>query len=292
VSAALEVVSLEALAGKANAAHREIEELAKGALVKAREAGDALREAKEQLPHGGWGAWLRANFAGSVRTAQLYMQVSTRWAELEAKAQRVADLPLRQAAALLEPPRRTERQQAPKIPGERAEQHPAVIGLAGREWYEEDCFPGLLESIRRFGCIAPIVKDQHGRIIDGWLRYHACCIAGMGYRVDIITVADDAEVVDLWCSYNLARQHFTKTQMTMVVVDLEKLEAEMNAAVADMDGANEALDCEDRSIEQIPKLGNVVHLADRAVETATAYRAGCEKAAHAIGEMSAEVAGQ
>ena len=92
---------LDALAARANAAHLEAERLAVGALVKARESGEALRAAKEQLPHGEWGRWLHENFSGSVRTAQTYMQIAARWPEIEANTQRVAHLSLRQAAALL-----------------------------------------------------------------------------------------------------------------------------------------------------------------------------------------------
>jgi hypothetical protein len=38
------------------------------------QAGRMLREAREQLSHGSWGAWLTRNFDLSTRTAQVYMQ--------------------------------------------------------------------------------------------------------------------------------------------------------------------------------------------------------------------------
>lgn len=38
-----------------------------------RRAGEMLREAKEQVGHGGWGAWLKRNFHLSDRTAHRYM---------------------------------------------------------------------------------------------------------------------------------------------------------------------------------------------------------------------------
>ena len=68
-------------------------------------AGRLLAEAKSQLPHGAWSRWLADNFEGSERTAQAYMRVATRWPEIEAKAQRVADLSYRDAVKLLAEPR-------------------------------------------------------------------------------------------------------------------------------------------------------------------------------------------
>ncbi len=46
------------------------------------------------------------NFQGSERTARSYMQISTRWPEIESKRQRVAVLSYRDAVKLLSEPRR------------------------------------------------------------------------------------------------------------------------------------------------------------------------------------------
>jgi hypothetical protein len=67
-----------------------------------------LLEAKGQVAHGQWLLWLKANVAFSERTAQGYMTVARRWEELEAKAQRVADLPFRDAVKLLAAPAQPE----------------------------------------------------------------------------------------------------------------------------------------------------------------------------------------
>lgn len=55
------------------------------ALVHAVNAGEALTAAKRGLRHGEWLPWLAANFTGSERIAQVYMQIA-------ANPQRVADL--------------------------------------------------------------------------------------------------------------------------------------------------------------------------------------------------------
>jgi hypothetical protein len=75
-------------------------------LEHARRAGELLRQAKAALPHGDWLPWLEKHCDVSARTAQAYMRIADRWQTLEAaKAQRVADLPLREALALLAEPR-------------------------------------------------------------------------------------------------------------------------------------------------------------------------------------------
>ncbi len=72
-------------------------------LAHARRAGDLLLEVKAGLEHGVWLPWLAEHCPTiAARTAQAYMRIAQRWPELEAtKASRVADLPMRQALALL-----------------------------------------------------------------------------------------------------------------------------------------------------------------------------------------------
>lgn len=64
-------------------------------------AGELLREAKGAVAHGGWLPWLKANFNGSVRTAQNYMRLADNVEE----AQRVAHLGLKGALKELAAPK-------------------------------------------------------------------------------------------------------------------------------------------------------------------------------------------
>jgi Protein of unknown function (DUF3102) len=80
----LDGAELPELAAIANHWHVITERSASTALEAAWHCGAALIRAKTLAGHGNWAAWLEANFDGSERSAQLYMQVS--------KAQRVADL--------------------------------------------------------------------------------------------------------------------------------------------------------------------------------------------------------
>ncbi len=95
---------LTQLAEQITCEHALAREAARSALEHARVAGELLLQAKEQVAHGEWLPWLGTNFEFSERTAQGYMRLSRQWPELEAKAQRVADLSVREALHLLAEP--------------------------------------------------------------------------------------------------------------------------------------------------------------------------------------------
>ena len=62
------------------------------------EAGTLLLKAKKLVSHGQWEGWLSSNCEVAPRTAQAYMRLAKSVPLLEeSKAQRVADLPIREA---------------------------------------------------------------------------------------------------------------------------------------------------------------------------------------------------
>lgn len=73
---ALSVPTLTFLAREINDAQREIEYAAKSMLFEARRAGLALIEAKKQVGHGHFKAWVEANCRVSYNQARKYMQVA------------------------------------------------------------------------------------------------------------------------------------------------------------------------------------------------------------------------
>lgn len=73
-----------------NKLHRELQELAVGALDRAIRIGELLSKAKSRLPHGQWLSWLAGNVAFSERTARNYMRVFENQEKL--KSANVADL--------------------------------------------------------------------------------------------------------------------------------------------------------------------------------------------------------
>jgi len=121
-------------------------------------AGNMLTQAKDALPHGAWLPWLESNFDGAARTAQAYMRIARELPALpEGKAQRVADLPLREALKQLAEPRpETESESAPQ----EMDSDPVF-----RQWVD-DCrrvgvdplpswFVELATDILRAGCELP-----------------------------------------------------------------------------------------------------------------------------------------
>jgi ParB family chromosome partitioning protein len=94
---------LEALAAEINAEHERCERVLKAGLKHAVKVGLLLLEAKDQIPHGDWGAWVEENVQFSRRTAQAYMRVAERLPELE-EAQSVAHLSFGDALKLLAKP--------------------------------------------------------------------------------------------------------------------------------------------------------------------------------------------
>jgi hypothetical protein len=90
-----------------NAAHAGVEAAKREGARYAVECGRLLAQAKDTVAHGGWDAWLRLNTTVSPRTAQLYMRVARHVEGDPAKAQRVAGLSVREAAAEATEPKRT-----------------------------------------------------------------------------------------------------------------------------------------------------------------------------------------
>jgi Protein of unknown function (DUF3102) len=96
------------VASEINAEHREVARSMAEGVTHAIRAGELLLRAKANVGHGGWTQWQEKNLTFSVRTAQVYMRL----ARLDPNAQRVADLPLRQAVLKLQRLDREEKQQA------------------------------------------------------------------------------------------------------------------------------------------------------------------------------------
>jgi hypothetical protein len=99
------MLSTTTLAQQINAEHEAVCRAAYSALEHAKRGGELLCDVKASLPHGRWLPWL-AEHCPTIpeRTAQAYMRIARYWPTLEAKTQRVADLPIRQALALLAEP--------------------------------------------------------------------------------------------------------------------------------------------------------------------------------------------
>lgn len=104
------LTSASSLAARINASHEACCRATGQALEHAMLCGELLAEAKADCEHGQWRLWLRDNFIGSQRTAQVYMRLAANRDAIESKAQRPAHLSVDGAMRLLATPRAVEKQ--------------------------------------------------------------------------------------------------------------------------------------------------------------------------------------
>ncbi|MGN7126316.1 DUF3102 domain-containing protein [Methylorubrum thiocyanatum] len=149
------------IASAINAAHAGVEAAKREGARYAVECGRLLAQAKETVPHGGWDAWLRQNTALSPRTAQLYMRIARHVEGDPIKAQRVAGLSVREAAAETAKPRRLTVARRPLSPeGEE--------WLAGFEALWAEALPECKELFaREIHARGDVTVEERDRIIRG-----------------------------------------------------------------------------------------------------------------------------
>ena len=117
------------LAERIEEAHRSATRNARNALELAALCGELLIEAKEQVGHGGWLAWVEANLSFGDRQARKYMRLAQHFDQIGSQN---ADLTLDKAVALLASP-------------EGASQTLRVMGSSeSAEWYTP---PNILERV-------------------------------------------------------------------------------------------------------------------------------------------------
>lgn len=80
----------------------------------------------------------------------------------------------------------------------------------------------LRESIRRWGVIVPVVRDQHGRTIDGHHREEIAVALDVACPVEIVNVTSDDEARELAVSLNVDRRQLDPEQRRRIVEELRK----------------------------------------------------------------------
>ncbi len=80
----------------------------------------------------------------------------------------------------------------------------------------------LRESIKRFGVISSVVKDQHGRILDGHHRSRIAREIGVDFEARVMNVADDDEARAISETLNNDRRHMEPEQRRKVVAALRR----------------------------------------------------------------------
>jgi len=96
----------------------------------------------------------------------------------------------------------------------------------------------LRASIERFGVLVPVVRDQHGNVLDGHQRVRIADELGVKYPVNIIEVADDTEALEIARTLNEDRRAMPREQRLEVVAAL-KQEGHTNVAIAGVVGVSD-----------------------------------------------------
>lgn len=80
-----------------------------------------------------------------------------------------------------------------------------------------DQLDALRADVAANGVLVPVVKDQHGRILDGNHRAAIATELGIDYPVRVVEVADDAEAWDRAVALNCARRHLNREQVRELI---------------------------------------------------------------------------
>jgi ParB-like chromosome segregation protein Spo0J len=75
----------------------------------------------------------------------------------------------------------------------------------------------LRADIAENGIQVPVIKDQHGRIIDGNHRAAIADDLGIDYPTQVIEVADDGDAWNRAVALNCARRHLTREQVRDII---------------------------------------------------------------------------
>lgn len=96
----------------------------------------------------------------------------------------------------------------------------------------------LRASIERFGVLVPVVRDQHGNVLDGHQRVRIADELGLKYPVNVIEVADEAEALEIARTLNEDRRAMPKVERLPVEVALRE-EGHSLRAIAGVVGVDE-----------------------------------------------------
>lgn len=112
----------------------------------------------------------------------------------------------------------------------------------------------LRESVRRFGVLVPVVRDQHGRTLDGHHRSRIADEEKVKYRVDILTVADDEEAREIAVTLNADRRQLDREQRREIVASLRE-SGHSTTAIAGVVGASQSQVA--RDVDELTRAGKL-----------------------------------
>ena len=97
----------------------------------------------------------------------------------------------------------------------------------------DDEFQALKADIAERGVLVPVMRDQHGHIIDGHHRQQIADELGIDCPVEVRHIADDDEARSAALALNLARRHLTREQKReLIASELARNPEQSDRAVA------------------------------------------------------------
>lgn len=70
----------------------------------------------------------------------------------------------------------------------------------------------LRASVERFGVLVPVVRDQHGRTLDGHHRSRIASELGVKFRIDVVRVENDEQAREIAATLNTDRRQLAPEQ--------------------------------------------------------------------------------
>lgn len=91
----------------------------------------------------------------------------------------------------------------------------------------------LRADIAANGVLVPVIKDQHGRILDGNHRAAIAAELGIDYPTITVRVKDDADAWDKAVALNCARRHLTREQVReLIASEIRRRPEQSDRAIA------------------------------------------------------------
>lgn len=107
-------------------------------------------------------------------------------------------------------------------------------------------YAALRSDIADRGILVPVVRDQHGTLLDGHHRVAIAEELGIDCPTEVRKVADEAEARDVAFTLNLARRHLTREQKRQLIA------AEVQARPDDSDRAiGRRLGCDHKTVGSV-----------------------------------------
>jgi len=118
-----------------------------------------------------------------------------------------------------------------------------------------DQLDALKADIMKNGIRVPVVKDQHGRVIDGHNRAAIADELGIHVPVEIITIADDEAAYETALTLNCARRHLTREQIRALIgTEIQRRPGDSDRAIARRIG------CDHKTVGSV-RGGEIPHLS-------------------------------